>query len=324
MWSPGPAASRSKASTSIWCLSVPSPSRCRGRSRPGRRRAGPGGVDHLRHEDLEIVAVDRRVVEAASRPVTVRVQAAAAGSCHRAGSTGTAEAADARAARGEALMVSDLVDRVGEDPKTGLRRAIVGGLQRVGLLPAAIGVEDEKVDRIQADGLTPARAAFPGCEQRIEEPDGHRAPVLDPPLVNLPEPGRVGRVTVRPPGGRGIPRRMRQKQVEARRGLREHRLIDGKRVVRHVHRAEDPGVEVPVLRSPEQRERPQHLRMAAPPVGEASVPVVGGAIAVQRDAHLNAICGEQIAQALVELDAIRVNGQAEPRHRIYHGAQREQ
>jgi hypothetical protein len=117
---------------------------------------------------------------------------------------------------------------------------------------------------------------------------------------------------------------MRQKQVEARRGLREHRLIDGKRVVRHVHGAEDPGVEVPVLRSPEQGECPQHLRMTAPPVGEASVPVVGGAIAVQRDAHLNAVRGEQIAQALVELDAIRVDGQAEPRHRIYHGAQREQ
>lgn len=64
--------------------------------------------------------------------------------------------------------------------------------------------------------------------------------------------------------------------------------------------------------------------MAAPPICEPPVPVVGGLVAVQRDTHLNPVLGEQIAEPLVEQHAVGLDAQAKPGYRGNPGAQRVQ
>src|ERR1700678_1305062 len=108
--SPGPAANRSRSSTSIgW----------RARSRPDLRRRPPRCADYLRNEHLEVIAVDRRIGKPVDRAVPVGVQATAAGPDDGAGTALMAQAAEAGPAGGESLMGGGLVDRVGEDLEAG-------------------------------------------------------------------------------------------------------------------------------------------------------------------------------------------------------------
>ena len=90
-------------------------------------------------------------------------------------------------------MRGRLVDRVGEDVEAGRGRAVEGGLERVGLLPAAVGLNDQEIHRVEPRGLAslgrPSQAASSESKNRM----GTGWPSADPPRMDLPEPVRIGR-----------------------------------------------------------------------------------------------------------------------------------
>ena len=73
---------------------------------------------------------------------------------------------------------------------------------------------------------------------------------------------------------------MRQQQVETWWLLRHQCLINGYRIVGQIYRAQNPSVEGPVFGPPEQGKGGVHLRETAAAVSEATMTVVGRAIAV--------------------------------------------
>jgi hypothetical protein len=68
------------------------------------------------------------------------------------------------------------------------RRPVKRGLHGIWLFPAAVGLDDQHVDRISAQCLGETRAAVCRRHQRIKQPDGQPPRVLFPPAADLEQP----------------------------------------------------------------------------------------------------------------------------------------
>jgi len=104
-------------------------------------------------------------------------------------------------------------------------------------------------------------------------------------------------------------------KIEGARKVGE-RAVDGDRVAADVHGREQPRVNITEALLAQQRDGAQDLVVTAAPVGVPAVQVVGGAVAVERDADEHPLGEEQLAQLLVELDAVCVNAQVKTANRL--------
>src|SRR6185437_13085954 len=113
----------------------------------------------LADESLEIGAIRRGVVESGSATVPVGVQAPAAHLDDPAVTARGAQSLDATPPGRDHREAGYLVHRMGPYVQAGSGRAVKSGLHRVRLFPPAIGLDDERADRMRADRLGEARAA---------------------------------------------------------------------------------------------------------------------------------------------------------------------
>lgn len=116
---------------------------------------------------------------------------------------------------------------------------------------------------------------------------------------------------IRRAGAGVVPGRVRQQEVDARRGEAGQRVVYGHRVVQHVDGAEQTEVEVGVPVLAEQFDGPEHQRMAGAAVGEAAVPVVGRAVPVEGDADPDVELVEQVEVPGAELEAVGMDPEVE-------------
>lgn len=91
------------------------------------------------------------MVETTIGPVAVGVQTATAGADDGAGPAGGAEAGQPGLPGDHAGVPGDLVQAVREDVETGGGRAVVRGLQAVGLFEGAVGLQHDQRGGFQAE-----------------------------------------------------------------------------------------------------------------------------------------------------------------------------
>src|SRR6185437_13075703 len=264
----------------------------------------------VRDDLLQVGAVDGRVRESAAGPVAVSVQAAAAAGDDGTLAAGGGQAGDALLPRLDGRVGGGRVKRVPEDVEAGRGRAVVGDLDRVGLLDRAVGLDDRHVARCEAERLGAGDAAVRGLDDRLEHADGHAAAVARPLTEHRRQPVRVaGRSRFAGPGRRAVPGAVREQEVQVRRLERGEGAVYGDGVAADVDGREQPGVDLPVALAAQQGDGAQHLVVAAAPVGVPAVQVVGRPVAVERDPYLDALGAEQLAQFGVEPDTVRVDAQ---------------
>ena len=204
-------------------------------------------------------------------------------------------------------MLPDHVQALGEDIEPGGRGAVECGLQRIGLLVAAIGLHHHQVARPEPERLGQAVTAAGGRDDRVEHPDLNRPAGL-PPVEDGDQPVRVRGRAVRT-GRRVVPGGVRQQEVDPGRIQLQQRLVDGDRVIGDVNRAEQARIQVPVPLRAQQPDRADHLVVAAAPVGVPPVQVVRRPVTVDRDPHLHPEGVEQLAESLVEQHAVGMDPQ---------------
>lgn len=218
-------------------------------------------------------------------------------------------------------MRGDLVEGMREDVEPGGRRTLVGALQRVDLLQPAVGLDDDEVRRSQAQGLGEAGPAVERRGDRGEDPHRHRAPPLLPAVEDREEPVGVGGGRSVRPRRRVVPGRVGKQEVDERRFELRERVENRDRVVLDVDGAQEAEVEMAVALLPEQFDGLEHQRVAAAPVGEAAVPVVGRAVAVEGDAHLDVVLAEEVEIARAELQSVGVDPEIEGGDAVEGGGQ---
>lgn len=114
---------------------------------------------------------------------------------------------------------------------------------------------------------------------------------------------------------------MGKQEVDVRRFQLGEGVEDRARVVLDVDGAQETEVEVAVALLAEQLDGLEHQGVAAASVGEAAVPVVGRAVAVEGDADLDAVLAEEVEIARAELKAVGVDPEIERRDAVEGGRQ---
>ena len=196
--------------------------------------------------------------------VAVGVVAAAADGQQRAGPAGRGERAGTCLTGGDAGVAQGVVEAVAEDVESGGGGRVVGGLQGVDLFDRAVGLDDDGVDRVEAQRFGGGGQAEQQGEALLEEPDPGLPPAGRPPAVeDGAQPVAVrGRARRSRSGARcprvgyarrrGGPVAVRQQQVQGRWAKGEQRLVHLDGVGPRVDDGEDArvGVGVPVGEEP--------------------------------------------------------------------------
>ncbi|MDH6584457.1 hypothetical protein M2161_003563 [Streptomyces sp. SAI-133] len=205
-------------------------------------------------------------------------------------------------------MPGHLLEGVLVDVVSRGRCTVVGSLERVHLLEGAVRLHDRQVGGGQPHRLGQAGAAPQGAEHRVEGPHPHLAALFRPAVEHGEQPVGVRR---RRTGGaarrRGVPGGVGQQVVDPGRFEGRQAVVHGDGVVRHVHRAEQSAEQVPVLLGAQQVDRAQDAVIAAPVSAVEAVPVVGGLVAVERDAHEDAVLPEDVQVTAAQLHAVGVD-----------------
>ena len=114
-------------------------------------------------------------------------------------------------------MLPDHVQGLGEDVEPGGWGAVERGLQRIGLLVAAVGLYDHQVAGPEPERLGEAVTAAAGRNDRVERPDPDRPAASQPAVEDGDQPIRVCGRRRLPPDRRLVPGGMRQQEVDPRR-----------------------------------------------------------------------------------------------------------
>src|ERR1700722_1972902 len=114
---------------------------------------------------------------------------------------------------------------------------------------------------------------------------------------------------------------MRDEKVNSGRVKSDQCLIRRDRVVQDIYRAQNPQEQVPVFIRTQPVNCTDHLIVAAGTVCVTTMPVVAGAIAVQRDSHSHTRRGEEVAKRVVKPHAVGMDPDVEPAHAVKLGVQ---
>src|SRR5580693_5894 len=125
---------------------------------------------HVGDQGEEVRAVDRGVVEAGFRAVTVGVQTSAAAIDYRALPARPAQAGDSLLTGNNAGMLAHQVQGMVKDVHSGLGGAVKGYLQRIDLLIAAVSLNDDKIYRVEPEGLGKTSTAAQSRKDRVKGP----------------------------------------------------------------------------------------------------------------------------------------------------------